>query len=119
MLMAILRLRSRASTTDVCIFCRLEKIEGGSGILISVTKTLDVLIGQELRILCETARKALSDGSRIGDEFRAKHSLIATMTLDRQAMGKIDTLLANIKHGRITMSMELEDHDELYAATCM
>jgi hypothetical protein len=34
---------------------RLEKIKGGSGVFISVMKTLEVLLGQELRTLCQTA----------------------------------------------------------------
>lgn len=97
---------------------RLERIKGGSGILISVVKTLDVLLGDELRTLCKTAEKALSDGSQIGDEVRAKHSLIAAVSLDRQAMSKVDSLLADVSHGRVTISTELEDHDDLYAATC-
>lgn len=84
-----------------------------------MVKTLDVLLGDELRTLCETAQKALSDGSRIGDEVRAKFSYIAATSLDRQAMSKIDTLLADVSHGRVTISTELEDHDTLYAAACM
>jgi hypothetical protein len=64
------------------------------------------------------AQKALGDGSPIGDEVRAKHSLIAATSLDRQAMSKIDTLLADINNGQVKMSMELEDHDELFAVTC-
>jgi hypothetical protein len=45
-------------------------------------KTIDLLLGQELRTLCETAQKALSDGPRIGIEVRAKHSLIVAKSLD-------------------------------------
>lgn len=81
-------------------------------------KTLEVLLGQELQTLCEMAQKALGDGSPIGDEVRAKHSLIAATSLDRQAMSKIDTLLADINNGQVKMSLELEDHDELFAVTC-
>lgn len=99
-------------------FPRLGRIKCGSGIFISVMKTIDLLLGQGLRTLCETAQKALSDGPRIGDEVRAKHSLIAAKSLDSQGIGKMDTLLADIKHGRMTFSMELCDHDEQYAATC-
>lgn len=84
-----------------------------------MVKTLDVLLGDELRTVCETAQKILSDGSRNGDEVRAKFSNIAATSLDRQAMSKIDTLLADISHGRVAVSTELEDHDTLYAAACM
>ena len=82
-------------------------------------KAIEVLLGQELRTLCETAEKAAIDTSRIGDEIREKHSIIATKSLDSRVMSKIDTLLADIKHGRVTLSMELGDHDEQYAATHM
>jgi riboflavin synthase alpha subunit len=93
-------------------------MKGGCGICISVTKAIDVLLGQELRTLCETAQRTLSDRLRNGDEVQVKHSLIAAKRLDGHAMGKIDTLLAEIGHGRIAVSMELEDHDKRYAATC-
>lgn len=93
-----------------------------SGILISVMKTIEVLLGQDLLALCEAARKASK--SRIGlssalDEVRAKHSHLVATILDSRAMSKIDTLLSDIKDGRTTLSMQLKDHDELYAATYM
>lgn len=100
------------------LLSRLEQMKGGCGIFISVTKAIDVLLGEDLRTLCETVQKTLSDGSRNGDEVRVKHSLIAAKRLDGHAMGKIDTLLADIRHGRVTVSMELEDHVAHYAATC-
>jgi hypothetical protein len=100
---------------DVSHFSRLEKIEGGSGILISVMKAIDVLLGHELRTLCETAHKALSGGSRAADEVRAKLSLITATSLDGRALSKIDMLLADVSHGRVAMSMELENYDEVYA----
>ena len=84
-----------------------------------MVKTLHILLGDELRTVCETAQKALSDTSRIGDKIREKHLTIATKSLDSRVMSKIDTLLADIKHGRVILSMELGDHDEQYAATHM
>ena len=110
--------RNTSSIADVS-FPRLSKIKCGSGVFISVMKAIEVLLGQELRTLCETAHKALSDTTRIGDEIREKHSIIATKSLDSRAMSKIDTLLADIKHGRVILSMELSDHDEQYATTHM
>ena len=100
------------------LLSRLEQNEGGCGIFVSVTKAIDVLLGEDLRTFCETVQKKLSDSSRNGDEVRVKHSLIAAKRLDGHAMGKINTLLADIRHGRVTVSMELEDHDVHYAATC-
>lgn len=82
-------------------------------------KAIEVLLGQDLRTLCETAEKAASDTSRIGDGIREKHSTIATKSLDSRMISKIHTLLADIKHGRVILSMEYGDHDEQYAATHM
>lgn len=101
---------------------RLAKIKCGRGIFISVMKTIEVLLGQELRTLCEAARKASK--SRTGSpaalhEVRSKHSQVFATSLDGQTMSKIDTLLADIEQSRTVLSMELSDHDELYAATCM
>ena len=86
----------------------------------SVMKAIDVTIGQELRALCETAQKALDGTSRremptIMNEVRTKHSLIA-LSIGRRARSRFDTLLAEISHGRVTLSMELCNQDKLYAA---
>lgn len=85
-------------------------------------KTIELLLGQELRTLCEAARKASRSGIGLPtalDEVRAKNSHVFATSFDGRTMSKIDTLLAGINDGRTTLSMQLRDHDELYAATCM
>jgi hypothetical protein len=89
-------------------FCRLSEITStsicnGEEVLVSVSNTLEAIVAKNLRKCCQAAQAAvLNSTSRIEmastiNDIREKLSLIVVDP------GKIDALLYDIRHGRVTI----------------
>ena len=98
-----------------------QRIGGDRGVFISTMKAIELMLGEEFRAVCETVREALASNSttpievdRSLSKVREKQSLIAAGP-SSESLSKMNTLLLDIKHGRVTLSMDIDDYDELHA----
>lgn len=85
---------------------------------ISVIKALEVMASKQLRKCCEAAWREFGD---LQPEVPCSRNIVRSKgvpvpdldTVDSRDVSRMNTLLTNIRQGRVTLSMEIEDYDKL------
>lgn len=107
------------SNTDINHF-RLTGMRSSRGVFISVMNTIQVMIGQEARALCEVAQTSITSTSQdivatALCDVREQRSLMFNGPSNR-AVSQMNILVADVKDGRATLSMDLDHYDRVLAA---
>jgi hypothetical protein len=75
-----------------------------------VGKTLEVLVGPMLRLRCEVSRSALTGNL----DIESLEPLL-DCDLSSESVRKMDTVVADIKSGKVAIPMSGYEHDKMYA----